>query len=104
MKTVKTKQEIADRLMANQAKILLLGVASLALFGSFVRDEATPSSDVDLIVEFLPGAKTFDHFMELSFLLEELLGRPVELLTPESLSPHMGDKILKEAENVQFAA
>ncbi len=104
MATVKTKQEIVDRLAGNCGRIRRLGVSSLALFGSFVRDEARPESDVDLIVEFMPGAKTFDHFMELSFLLEDLLGRTVELLTPESLSPHIGDQILREAENVPFAA
>lgn len=81
-----------------------MGVVSLSLFGSFVRDEAGAESDVDLLVEFAPGAKTFDHFMDLAFLLEDLLGRTVELVTPESLSPYIGNHILDEAENVPFAA
>jgi uncharacterized protein len=52
-----------------------------------VRRQQTPESDIDLLVDFEKGQKTYDNFIELSFLLEELLGRPVELLTQESLSP-----------------
>lgn len=104
MGIVNTKQELIDRLVKHHGRIYQLGVSSLSLFGSFVRDEAGPESDVDFIVDFIPGAKTFDRFMELSFLLEDLLGRTVELLTPESLSPYIGSRILKEAENVLFAA
>lgn len=76
----------------------------MSLFGSFVRDEADADSDVDLLVKFAPGDKTFDRFMALAFLLEDALGRTVELVTPESLSPHIGNHILSEAENVPFAA
>ncbi len=61
-------------------------------------------SDVDIYVEFAPDAHTFDNFMEPSFFLEELLGRRVELVTPESLSPHIGPHILKEVERVPLAA
>ena len=104
MNAVETKQDVIVRLIENREHIRQLGVASLALFGSFVRDEAGVDSDVDMIVEFAPGAKSFDRFMELSFFLEDLLGRRVELLTPESLSPHIGDQILREAEHVPLAA
>ena len=75
-----------------------LGVQRLGLFGSFVRGEQNDDSDVDLLIEFRPGRKSFDSFMELSFLLEEILGRKVDLLTPESLSPYIGPKILAEVE------
>lgn len=47
---------------------------------------------------------TFDNFMEVSFLLEDLLGRKVELVTPESLSPYIGPHILREVESVDIAA
>ena len=70
------------------------------MFGSFARQEAGADSDVDLLVEFEPGRKSFDNFMSLSFLLEEVLGRRVELITPESLSPHIGLRILEEVEYV----
>ena len=70
------------------------------LFGSFVRGEHTASSDIDLLVEFAPEKHTFDNFMDVSFLLEEILGRRVEVVTPEGLSPHIGPHILKEVERV----
>jgi predicted nucleotidyltransferase len=61
--------------------------------------EAKISTD-NLFVDFLPGQKSFDNFMELAFFLEELLGRKVEIVTPQSLSKHIGPHILKEVENV----
>jgi hypothetical protein len=51
---------------------------------------------------FESGQKTFDHFMALSFLLEDLLQRRVELVTPEGLSPYIGPYILQEVEYVAF--
>ena len=53
-------------------------------------------------MHFAPGRKSFDSFMSLSFLLEEELGRPIELLTPESLSPHLGPRILDEVDYVEI--
>jgi predicted nucleotidyltransferase len=56
----------------------------LALFGSVQRNAARPDSDVDVLVEFQPGEKTYDHFLALGDLLERLFSRRVELVTPES--------------------
>jgi len=55
-------------------------------------------------VDFSPGKKTFDAFMELSFLLEEILQHRVELVTVESLSPYLGPHILEEVEYASLAA
>ena len=81
-----------------------MGVVRLALFGSVLREEASPDSDIDLLVEFAPGAKSFDRFMALADLLEERLGRRVELVTIEALSPFIGPRILAEAKDVLRAA
>jgi hypothetical protein len=75
-------------------------VSRLALFGSFSRDAQRSDSDVDLLVEFASGRKTFDNFLAVCELLEDSLQRRVEVLTPESLSPHIGPHILQEAEDV----
>jgi len=64
-------------------EITSLGVRRLALFGSVVRNEARPDSDVDVLVEFDPARKTFDNFLALSELLERLLDHRVELVTTE---------------------
>lgn len=97
-------QPVADKtrvlilLKDNQPSLRALGVKQLGLFGSFVRGEQRSDSDVDLLVEFNPGEKTFDHFIALSLLLEDLLQRRVELVTPESLSPYIAPHIMREVE------
>jgi len=101
---VTTREEILQVIRRNQAPIRALGARRVGLFGSFVRGEQRADSDVDLLVEFEQGQRTFDHFIQLSFLLEELLGRTVELVTPEALSPHIGPHVLKEIEYVSLAA
>lgn len=97
---VRSKEDVIQRLRRHAGSLRALGVRQLGLFGSFVRAQPGPDSDVDLLVEFKPSEKTFDNFMELSFLLEELLQRKVELVTPEALSPFIGPHILAEVEYV----
>jgi predicted nucleotidyltransferase len=99
-----TRREATDRLLSVEGDIRALGVRRLALFGSVLRDEARPDSDVDLLVEFLPGQKTIDRFMGLADLLEATLERRVELVTTEALSPFIGPHILAEAADVVRAA
>lgn len=99
-----TKNQVSERVEQARARIEALGVRRLALFGSVVRGQARPDSDVDLLVQFDPEQKTLDNFMGLSFLLEELLEHRIELVTTESLSPYIGPKILREAEDVLLAA
>jgi predicted nucleotidyltransferase len=98
------KEFIFQCLMEERKRLAFLGVKNIGLFGSFVRGEQTALSDIDLLVEFMPEKHTFDNFMELTFLLEELLGRKVELVTLEALSPYIGPHILKEVERVPIAA
>ena len=99
-----TRDQTFQRILAAESEIRQLGVRRLAVFGSVVRDEARPGSDVDLLVEFTAGHKTFDRFLALAELLERLLGSPVELVTIESLSPFIGPHILAEAADVLRAA
>jgi hypothetical protein len=98
------RDEAVRRLVASEAEIRGLGVQRLALFGSVLRGEAGPDSDVDVLVQFAPGTKTFEHFLALSDLLEARLGKPVELVTIEALSPFIGPRILAEAQDVLRAA
>lgn len=101
---IKTKQDILNLLDRNGSRLKALGVRRIGLFGSFVRGEQHPDSDIDLLVEFEPGGKTFDTFMELSFFLEEILQHRIELVTAESLSPYLGPHILKEVVYADLAA
>ncbi len=104
MDTPLTKEQVVERLERAREQIQALGVRRIALFGSVVRGEAGADSDVDLLVEFDPALKTFRNFMELSFFLETLFEKRVELVTTESLSPFIGPHILREAEDVLLAA
>lgn len=79
-------------------KLKKFGVKRCGLFGSFLRDRQNLQSDIDLLVEFEMGKKTYDNYIHLAFFLEELFGRSVDLVTPESLSPYIGPHILREVE------
>lgn len=75
------------------------GVASLAIFGSVARDQAGPQSDVDILVEF-DDIATFDRYMGLKIFLEDLLGVPIDLVTPRALKPGLRPLIEHEAIDV----
>ena len=102
MDIVQTKHDLIERLRGHRDDLRRLGVRRIGLFGSFQRDDPDPESDVDLLVEFTPGEKYFDNFMAVSFLLEDELGRPVDVVTREALSPHLGPHILDEIEYVKI--
>lgn len=99
-----SKSIIFARVISLTPQLRELGVCRLALFGSHARGDATPSSDVDFLVEFEPGRKSFEGLMSLAEVLEKVLGRRVDAVTVESLSPYIGPKILAEAVDVLRAA
>jgi uncharacterized protein len=74
-------------------------VKSLALFGSVVRDEANPTSDIDLLVEFDRPVGLFGLFA-LQDRLEEIFGCKIDLGTPNSLKPRLRASVLSEMEYV----
>ena len=79
-------------------------IRRLALFGSALRDDFGPDSDVDVLVEFEPGARIGWDFITIQDELGELLERRVDLLTPGSIRPAYRDEILSTAEDVYVAA
>ena len=99
---IREKEDVLSIIKENHDTIESFGVKKLGLFGSFARKQQNPESDIDLIAEFEKGKKTFDNFIHLSFLLEDLLGHRVELVTVESLSPYIKPYIMKEVEYVVF--
>jgi predicted nucleotidyltransferase len=99
-----TREDVIERCKQAEAEIRAMGVRRIALFGSMLRGECDRDSDIDLLVEFQPGRKSFDGFLALSELLERLFGRRVDLVTTEALSPYIGPHILAEAEDVVRAA
>ena len=77
------------------------GIIEMALFGSVLREDFSPSSDVDILVEFKPDKRVgFLKLGEIAEELEALVGRPVDLVTKESLSPLFRDEVLASREVV----
>jgi len=92
------KTTIFQLLLENKHTLRKYGVKKIGLFGSFVRDEQNSSSDIDFLVVFEEGKKNFHNFIDLVYFLEDLLGRKIEVVTEESLSPYLGPRIVKEVE------
>ena len=78
-------------------------IIKLSLFGSILRDDFTPDSDIDVLVQFEPG-HTPDFFIlaDMEDELFILFGRKVDLRTPQDLSRYFRDRVVKEAE-VQYS-
>jgi len=73
------------------------GVIEIAIFGSYARGEQRKDSDVDLIVDFKEGWKTFDNYMDLKFYLEELFGKKVDLVIKSAINSRVKPFIIEEA-------
>lgn len=78
-------------------------IRRLALFGSILREDFGPASDVDLLVEFEPGTRLGLRFFALERELSRLFGRKVDLNTPGFLSPYFRGEVMAEAEDLYVA-
>lgn len=80
------------------------GVARLSLFGSVLRDDFGPQSDIDVLIEFAPGKTPgLFRFAGMELELTRLLGRTVHLSTPQDISQYIRERVLREA-RLQYAA
>ena len=94
------RDEVLDELARNKPTLVArYGVDRLALFGSTVRDAARADSDIDILVSF-NGPATSERFFGVQFFLEDLLGRPVDLVTDKALRPELRPFIEGEAVHV----
>ncbi len=93
----KIKQTLKEKMPEIKEKY---GVKNLYIFGSYVRGEQTPESDIDILVEFEKGKKTFDNYMDLKFYLEDLFGKKVDLIIKEAVKPRLKKYIYEEAISV----
>ena len=90
----RTREEILNLIEENRSAIRAAGARRLALFGSAARGEARQESDVDFVVEM--EHKTFDSYMDLKELLEELLGCRVDLVMMDAIKPRLRASIERE--------
>ena len=72
------------------------GIKKILVFGSYVRNEATPKSDLDLIVEFPEGTSLIDH-VGIEIELSEALNMKIDLLSRNGISPYIKNQVLKDA-------
>ena len=79
-------------------------IRQLALFGSVLRDDFGPDSDVDVLVQFEPGAKTGLAFFGMQEELSDIIGRKVDLNTLGFLNPRIRSRVLREKQDVYVAA
>ncbi len=89
-------ETVSTRLHQHRAELEQMGVQSLALFGSVVRGEAGPDSDIDILIAFSRPVGLF-HFINTKEFLESILGRGVDLVTRDALKPQLRERILEEA-------
>jgi predicted nucleotidyltransferase len=98
------KEDIKQKLLEKRTELVRYGVKRLGIFGSFARNEQKPGSDLDVMVEYLPGEKTFSNHMKLAFLLEDTFHMKIDLITPESMSKYIYPHVQKEIEYVSLVA
>ena len=95
-----TRAQVLQLLATSKAELASrFGVTTLALFGSVVRDAARADSDVDVLVSFDEPATSARYF-GVQFFLEDLLGRPVDLVTAKALRPELRPFVEREAVRV----
>ena len=91
------KAEILGKLKAHKPVLAeRFGVTGLALFGSYARGQAAEGSDVDILVSF-DGPATSETYFGVQFYIEDLLGRPVDLVTEKALRPELRRYVEREA-------
>ncbi len=92
-----TKYQILETLRLQKAKLKDLGIKNIGLFGSYLSNEQNENSDIDLFVEFYPEKETYDNFIAIYDLIENLFeNHKIDIVTRNGLSPYIGPYILKE--------
>ena len=88
---------ILSILKRNMHELQKFGVSDIGVFGSYVRGDQTPNSDIDIFVDFLKGEENFDNLMALYDILESLFqNQRIEIVSKNGLSVHIGPKIMQE--------
>lgn len=99
-----SKKHIKDEILSNRSLIRQHGISKIGLFGSFARQEQKNGSDIDILVDFQKDKETFDNFMAICDLLDNIFkGYKVEVVTTGGLSPYIGPHILNSVEYVPIA-
>lgn len=99
-----TKENILDMIRSKLPELKDLGIDKIGLFGSYIRNEQKKDSDIDILIQFHEGRGSFINLIKVHDILEELLGKEIELVTVNGLSPYIGPHILEEVEYIDQAS
>lgn len=92
-----TRENIIATLKSHKPEFLKFGVQNVGLFGSYLRNEQSDKSDIDLLIDFEPEKENFDNYMGVYDILESIFkNEKIEVVTKNGLSPYIGPKILKD--------
>ena len=92
-----SKEYILSEMKQQKRELQNLGIVRIGLFGSYVREEQSEKSDIDILIEFEPEKENFDNYMSVYDILENLfINEKIEIVTKNGLSPYIGPQILKE--------
>ena len=92
-----TKENILIKLRSQKAELSRYGVRNVGLFGSYLRNEQSVKSDIDIFLDFDPDKENFDNYMAVYDIFESLFkDEKIEVVTKNGLSPYIGQKILSE--------
>jgi predicted nucleotidyltransferase len=98
-----TEEIILTKIEEKIEEIKKYGVKRIGIFGSYSRNEQTETSDLDFLIEFNKGQKTFDNYMDLKFYLEELFKRKIDLAVAEAIKPDLRANILRSVKYAKGA-
>ena len=87
VENILNKGYILAQISAHREQLKAMGAEKLGLFGSYARNQQTADSDIDFIIEFQKGKKTYNNFIEIAYFLEDIFQNEVDLLTLQSLTP-----------------
>lgn len=92
-----TRENILAKIKMHMPELLKLGIRNVGLFGSYLRNEQSMESDIDILIDFEPDKENFDNLMAVHELFKKLFkNEKIEIITKNGLSPHIGPKILNE--------
>jgi len=96
-----SKENILKVLKSNKPKFSKFGIRNVGLFGSYLHNEQSSESDIDLLIDFEPEKESFDNYMAAYDLFEKLFkNEKIGVVTKNGLSPYIGPKILNEVQYV----
>ncbi len=86
-------------ILKEQKKYLVerFGVDEVAIFGSYARGDQREDSDIDILIAFKEGYKTFENYMDLKFYLEEIFGKKIDLIIKSAINPRIKPFVITEA-------